>query len=603
MGIERATDALRMERQLVWLRWLVAAFAAAQMAFTIRDRGHDPAFALPLAVALVTGLAVGNLAISNSVRRDLDPAHLRSIGLAAFVLDAVVIACLVWLVPSGPADPVWVVGYLIPLEGAARWGLVGGLIGGAVFLGEQVLQEAARAQLAVGSSQVAFRAGMAFVVGAVTGSFASSLRRAADRAEAQARSAAASAERAELAASQAAEAQREIAAFHAAVLSDAQPERLAETLRATAERIAWELNCDGLGLLTRSTGAAGEDRFTVVGLHGDPGYLLGDVLAPVSHPVAAAATEGVAVVAERDAVMPMRVRGAVVGALHERVASGVPDPARVDALQAIADQLGVTLEATRLRAEQAAIVARLTELDAMKTDFVAITSHELRTPLAGIRGFVDMLTRRGDDLTKAEREEYLGIVLTQTDRLIRIVDDLLVVSRIEGDALVLEPVEVHVRGVLAQVIGALGDEGARVELDESPGAPAMLVIDPNRLIQILTNLTHNALKFSPDDAAVRIRWAAPADGTVVFEVIDRGPGIPEHEQELIFERFRQRGDHRSHSEGFGLGLYITKLLAEAMGGWLDVESAPETGATFRVTLPTARPLPTPARPSAAVRSD
>src|SRR4029077_20227449 len=97
-----------------------------------------------------------------------------------------------------------------------------------------------------------------------------------------------------------------------------------------------------------------------------------------------------------------------------------------------ADQLGVVLEATRLRAEQAAVVERLTELDGMKTDFVAITSHELRTPLAGIRGFVDMLLRRGGALSTDEQKEYLGIVLTQTDRLIRLVDDLLIVSRIEG---------------------------------------------------------------------------------------------------------------------------------------------------------------------------
>jgi signal transduction histidine kinase len=603
VGSQRTADALRLERELAWLRWLVAGFGAVQVAFTIRDRSHDPAFEMPLAVALVIGLAIGNLAISTAVSRRLEPAQLRSIGIAAFTLDALVISGLIWLVPSGPADPVWVVGYLIPLEGAARWGLKGGLLGGAIFLGEQVVQEAARAQFAVGSSQVAFRAGMAFVVGAVTGSFASSLRRTAEAAAARAREADAAAARAELAATQAAKAQGEVAAFHAAVLSDAQPEYLAETLRLTAERVATELGCEALGLLTRAPGAAGEDLFTVAGVHGDPGYLLGDQLAPVSSPVAAAATGGTAVVADRDVVAPMRVRGTVVGALHERFTSSIPDATGVDALQTIADQLGVTLEATRLRAEQAAIVERLTELDAMKTDFVAITSHELRTPLAGIRGFVDMLSRRGDMLSDDERAEYLGIVLTQTDRLIRIVDDLLVVSRIEGEALVLEPVEVDVRGVLAQVIGALGDEGERVELDESPGAPSTLVLDPNRLIQILTNLTHNALKFSPADASVRVRWAAPAEGTVVFEVIDRGPGIPEDEQALIFERFRQRGDHRSHSEGFGLGLYITKLLAEAMGGWLDVESAPQAGATFRVTLPTARPLPTPARPSAAARSD
>ena len=123
--------------------------------------------------------------------------------------------------------------------------------------------------------------------------------------------------------------------------------------------------------------------------------------------MAAAAAEGEAVVADGDVVVPMRVRGDVVGAVHERVTDARrPTPARVDALQTIADQLGVTLEATRLRAEQAAIVDRLTELDAMKTDFVAITSHELRTPLAGIRGFVDMLLRRARELSAEEREEY-----------------------------------------------------------------------------------------------------------------------------------------------------------------------------------------------------
>ena len=268
-------EAARLERQLVWLRWLVAAFGAVQVGFAVRDRGNDPAFALPLAVALVIGLAIGNLAISSSVRKATEPGQFRSIGVVAFALDAVVILGLVWLVPSGPGDPVWVLGYLVPLEGAARWGLPGGLIGAGLFLGEQIVQEAARAQVAAGASQVSFRAGMAFVIGAVTGSFVSSLQRTAAEAADQAIAASAAAQRAEVAASQAAEAHREVAAFHAAVFADAQPEHLAETLRATAGRVAAELGCTALGLLTRSTGIAGEDVFTVAGVHGDPGYLLG----------------------------------------------------------------------------------------------------------------------------------------------------------------------------------------------------------------------------------------------------------------------------------------------------------------------------------------
>ena len=597
-------DEARLERQLVTVRWLVACFGAARVVFAIRDHGHDPAFALPLAVALVIGLAVGNLSISSSLRRATTPAQVRSIGAVAFVLDALVILCLIWLAPSGPADPVWAFGYLVPLEGAARWGLRGGLLGAALFLVEQIVAELARAQISAGAPQLLFRTAMAFVIGGVAGSFASSLRRTAREASTAAAEAAAAARRAGLAAAQAAEAQREIAAFHAALLADAQPEHLAETLRLTAERVGTELECQALGLLTRTQGPMGEDAFTVAGIHGDPGYLIGTVLSPVSNDIAAAATEGRATIADRDVIVPMRVRGEVVGAVHERVPIYTPpDPGRIDALQTIADQLGGVLEATRLRAEQAAVVDRLTELDGMKTDFVAITSHELRTPLSGIRGFIDMLLRRGAQLTAEEREEYLGIVLLQTDRLIHLVDDLLIVSRIEGGALVLEPTQVEVRAVVEQVAAGIGAEGARLVIEAAPDAPTTLVLDANRLIQILTNLAHNALKFSPAEAPVTIRWAAPAVGTVVFEVIDRGAGIPPEDLDLIFERFRQRGDHRSHSEGFGLGLYITKLLTEAMGGWIDVTPSLEGGTVFRVTLPESRLLPTPARPSAATRSD
>jgi signal transduction histidine kinase len=594
-------DAIRLERQLVLVRWLVAAFGAIQVGFAVRDRATEAAFALPLAVALVAGLTVGNLAISSSVRRATAGDQLYSIGIAAFVLDAIVILGLVWLVPTGPADPVWVLGYLVPLEGAARWGVPGGLIGAALFLGEQLLAEAARVQ--AGTPQVVFRAGMAFVIGGVAGSFVSGVRRTAEEAAANARAATEAADRAAVAAAQAAEAQHEIAAFHAAVMADAQPERLADTLRGTAVRVGEELQCDALGILTRGRGPAGEDAFEAAGVFGDPGYLQGETLSPVSSPVASAAMEGAPVVAEGDVVVPMLVRGEVVGAVHERTSGAAPDPARVDALRTIAEQLGVALEATRLRAEQQAIVDRLTELDAMKTDFVAITSHELRTPLAGIRGYVDMLLRRGGELSSEERDEFLSVVQIQTERLIALVDDLLIVSRVEAGALMLDPAEVEVASVAHQVVTALGEAGERVRLEEGPNAPSTVTVDAHRLVQILTNLTHNATKFSPPDEPVVLRWSAPAEGTVVFEVVDRGEGIPPQELELIFERFRQRGDHRTHSEGFGLGLYITKLLTEAMGGWITVASALGGGTTFTVTLPASRPLPTPARPSAAARSD
>ena len=608
MGTVRSDDDARLlEQRLVVLRWIVAAFGAVQVGFAIRDRASDPTFVLPLGVALVVGLTVGNVAIAGAARK-AEGAALEALGILAFALDALVILGLVWLATDGPADPVWVVGYLIPLEGAARWGLLGAALGAAAFLAGQLLPEfgvaAASSAMKTSAPVIAFRAGMALVVGAVAGSFASLSRREAAEAERRARDAEAAAARAEAAAAKEGQARGEVAAFHAAAIAEPDMDRLAPTLQPTVEAIAKELGCDALGILVRDRGSAGEVGFVAYGVYGDPGYLRGDRLFPASAPVAAAALEGAAVIAPPDAVVPMVVRGEIVGALHERSANGGGlDDERGELLRGLADQLGLVLESARLRADQAATVQRLRELDEMKSDFVAITSHELRTPLSGIRGFVDMLRRRGNDLTIDQRDEYLSIVLTQTDRLIRLVEDLLVVSRVEAGKLSLEPTEVEVRQLLEQVTNGLGEAAASVRIEEGTDAPVRMVADPNRLIQVLTNLVHNAVKFSPAGATVVLRWRTPAEGTVSFDVVDPGPGIPESEVGRIFERFHQRESSLTHTEGFGLGLYISKLLSEAMGGWIDVTSAVGEGSTFTVTLPSARTLPAPARPSAPAHAD
>ena len=608
MGTVRSDDDARLlEQRLVVLRWIVAAFGAVQVGFAIRDRASDPTFVLPLGVALVVGLTVGNVAIAGAARK-AEGTPLEALGILAFALDSLVILGLVWLTTDGPADPVWVVGYLIPLEGAARWGLLGAALGAAAFLAGQLLPEfgvaAASSAMKTSVPVIAFRAGMALVVGAVAGSFASLSRRQAAEAERRARDAEAAAARAEAAAAKEGQARGEVAAFHAAAIAEPDMDRLAPTLQPTVEAIAKEVGCDALGILVRDRGSAGEVGFVAYGVYGDPGYLRGDRLFPASAPVAAAALEGVAVIAPPDAVVPMVVRGEIVGALHERSANGGgPDDERGELLRGLADQLGLVLESARLRADQAATVQRLRELDEMKSDFVAITSHELRTPLSGIRGFVDMLRRRGSDLTIDQRDEYLSIVLTQTDRLIRLVEDLLVVSRVEAGKLSLEPTEVEVRHMLEQVTNGLGEAAASVRIEEGTDAPVRMVADPNRLIQVLTNLVHNAVKFSPAGATVVLRWRTPAEGTVSFDVVDRGSGIPESEVGRVFERFHQRESSLTHTEGFGLGLYISKLLTEAMGGWIDVTSAVGEGSTFTVTLPSARTLPAPARPSAPAHAD
>jgi signal transduction histidine kinase len=236
----------------------------------------------------------------------------------------------------------------------------------------------------------------------------------------------------------------------------------------------------------------------------------------------------------------------------------------------------------------------------MKTDFVAITSHELRTPLSAIRGFVDMLRRRGEELTQEQSEEFLGIIALQTERLIKLVEDLLVVSRIEAGKLSFAPTEIDVDAILDQVIDGIGASGSRIHRAIAPTVPPTLVVDPQRLTQVLTNLLSNALKFSPEGSPVDVAVTAPAEGTVSFSITDRGPGVAPEERVRIFDRFHQiEPANNRNAEGFGLGLYITKQLVEAMGGWIRVRSEIGEGSTFSVTLPASRVLAGPAPLSGA----
>jgi signal transduction histidine kinase len=214
-----------------------------------------------------------------------------------------------------------------------------------------------------------------------------------------------------------------------------------------------------------------------------------------------------------------------------------------------------------------------------------------------------MIRRRGPELSAEETREYLDIVMTQTDRLIQLVDDLLVVARVEAGRLALEPVTVEIEPFVTSFVKTFGDDAARVAAGGVEGAPARMVVDPRRLTQILTNLVHNALKFSPPDGVVSLRWSAPAEGTVSFAVSDRGMGMSPEDLEKVFDRFHQAESANEHSQGFGLGLYITRQLAEAMGGWVVAASTLGEGSTFTVMLPADRPLAAPARPAPAAPAD
>ena len=224
------------------------------------------------------------------------------------------------------------------------------------------------------------------------------------------------------------------------------------------------------------------------------------------------------------------------------------------------------------------------EVDHLKSSLVSTVSHELRTPLTMIQGFSELLLDR--DLSDSRSKEGLHQIKNASERLSRLIEDLLSVSRIESGRLVANVASVELGPVIAEVIAPFRSERPiGVSLD----GVSEVVADRDKLVQILTNLVSNAVKYSPEGTDIGI--GARADGRVVLvEVRDRGIGMTEDERARLFEKFF-RADRSEVKEvrGTGLGLYITRSLVEMQGGRIWVESEPDEGSTFIFSLPAADP--------------
>jgi signal transduction histidine kinase len=232
-------------------------------------------------------------------------------------------------------------------------------------------------------------------------------------------------------------------------------------------------------------------------------------------------------------------------------------------------------------------VTQQRELDRLKDDFVATVSHELRTPLTSMMGFLEMI-RAGDagELTE-DQQRFLTIVYRSSERLQRLVDDLLFVARVDANGLQLHLGDVQVDQVVAEVAEAMSALAQVRELElvvEVEPVPALRG-DRERLIQIVANLLSNAIKFTPAGGRVVARTFARAD-VVTIEIEDTGIGVPPAEQERLFERFFRSTTATAHAiPGTGLGLVIARAIAEAHGGAITVRSEEGAGACFRVELP------------------
>lgn len=238
-----------------------------------------------------------------------------------------------------------------------------------------------------------------------------------------------------------------------------------------------------------------------------------------------------------------------------------------------------------------------------KTRFIRHVSHEFRTPLSSIIGFGALLQRQGESLDPAVRAEYLEIVLRNARHLLHVVNDLLNISKVEAGKLEVTLAPVRVPDVIGAVVTALGPAAEERDIRltvEDAGAPPALA-DSGRLRQVLFNLLENAIKYSPRGAEVVVRSRAAEDGVRV-EVVDRGPGISRRDQARLFKEFSRVNPPGMRVIGAGLGLALSRMLAEAMGGRIGVDSAPGRGSTFWVALPAAvdaaAAAPAAARPAA-----
>jgi PAS domain S-box-containing protein len=240
---------------------------------------------------------------------------------------------------------------------------------------------------------------------------------------------------------------------------------------------------------------------------------------------------------------------------------------------------------------------RLRELDRMKDELVALVSHELRTPLTSIRGYLELLL---DEAVEADlgatHVDWLNIIDRNAVRLLHLVEDLLLKAQDAAGAITLDRTDVDVATLVEHCVqaGVPVATARGIVLEGKAEELGTVSADPTRIGQVIDNLVSNALKFTPAGGRVDVRAFAYGNG-VRIEVADTGVGIPEDEQELLFERFYRTAQAQSAAvPGAGLGLSIAKAIVEGHGGAISCRSGDGVGTTFVVDLPLSQPVPSAA---------
>lgn len=261
-----------------------------------------------------------------------------------------------------------------------------------------------------------------------------------------------------------------------------------------------------------------------------------------------------------------------------------------DVLRILDEASQVRIYADKLEqasAELKAANTQLKTLDQLKDDFVSSVTHELRTPLTSIRAFSELMIDT-PDMDETQRADFLRIIVAESERLGRLVNQVLDLAKIESGLADWRTEDVDLIPLVQDAVKATGElfrmRGAQVRTHLPAQIPPIRA-DADRLTQVLMNLLSNAAKFVPETKGCVDVTVRREDNDVVVEVKDNGPGVPPAERDTIFEKFRQGGDALSRPQGTGLGLPISRQIVDHFGGSMWLVSEPGGGATFAFRLP------------------
>lgn len=269
--------------------------------------------------------------------------------------------------------------------------------------------------------------------------------------------------------------------------------------------------------------------------------------------------------------------------MHE---SNAGDPLSAHAEIVLRDTLGTAVTVIARYADRVFVFApavRVDEIEQLKNEFVGTVSHELKTPLAAIKAYAATL-RQHPQIYESHRDEFLSVVEEQADRLSRVVDDMLTVTRVEGGHLLRRRVRVKAARAIDEALLGISYNPAVHPIVLELG-DIDLSGDPERLRDLFRNLIENAIKYSPAGGTIVLRGEQDALSTSIA-VLDSGCGIAPDDLPYIYDRFFRGAAHEAGEvPGSGLGLYIAKAIVRAHGGTIDAQSKPGEGTAFNVKLP------------------